>query len=424
MCSPLIDEFRARVQALASAVLLRTRILESQLNEPVPLDQQSSRSRDPIMVPRAESRSIPPGSTAAHMSSNGRRPANAPSSQPQGDHTGFTTGGSVGNSGPRYMPSSPRHSFDGRREDGQQPDQPGSGSTGPSGATWSVDLRAPTMKTTGWGPLGDSTHSALGMGATNSSSIRKKPEASSSVSGSHSASRSASKSGVTRHAGKPASSSGSLSSHRAIGRLGSRTPQEKLSVVPERSHGDRFTPAGFRLPDGAGSSLRPGGPGRQQLQESMEPLDERAEFEMTADSQTAEGDEQLQPTQQAAQPAPAASGGAAATNGAHGIMRSEYLPVLPSTQPDMMQEFRPPDRQTPRPGAQSHSPRRNSPLGMQPCKASNDGVYSNPYPWVQTNETTVSVTLAQSEVLEERPPSGQPGLAMHEAWSLASRPKT
>eukprot|EP00892_Ulva_mutabilis_P007267 jgi/Ulvmu1/4912/UM201_0004.1 len=423
-------------EALASAVLLRTRIPESQLNEPVPLDQQSSRSRDPMMVPRAESRSILPGNTAANMSSNGKRPPNATSSQPQGDHTGFNTGGSVGNSGPRYMPASPRRSLEGRREEAQPPDQPGSGSTGPSAATWSVDLRLPTMKTTGWGPLGDSTHSALGMGASNSSLIRKKPETSASVSGSHSASRSASKSGVARHAGKAASGSGNLpSSHRAMSRIGARTPQEKLSVVPERSHADRFTSAGYRMPDvSPGSALRPGGPGRQQLQESMEPFDERAEYEMTADSQTAEGEEQQQGSQQAAPPLEHAAG-VAASNGAHGIRHSaEYLPVLPSTQQDIIHDFRPPDAQTSRTGMQAHSPHSNSPSGMQPSRPVNmvnigDGYYSSTYsntrlPWVRTNETTVSVTLAQSEVLEDRPPPGQPGLAMHEAWSLASRPKT
>lgn len=404
----------------------RTRIPEAQLNEPVPLDQQSSRSRDPMMVPRAGSRSLLPGGAAAN-SSNGRRPGNAISTQHQGEHTGFTVGGSVGNSGPRYMPSSPRHSLDGcGQEESQQPDQPSTGSTGPSGATWSRDLRAPTMKPTGWGPLGDSTHSALGMGASNSSSIRKKPDASSSVSGPHSASRSASKTSVSRHAAKPASSSGNVSSHRAMGRPGSRTPQEKLSVVPERAHGDRFAPSGLRMTDvGTGSALRPGGPGRQHLHEGMDPFDERAEMDMTADSQTADGDDMLQPRTQPDSAAMAMQPAAAAS------MRStEYLPVLPSTQPDLVQEFRPPDR--PQIGVQAYSPHRNSPLGMHPsqCKAANVGSVGEGYfgstrlPWNQTNETTVSMTLAQSENLEERPPPGKPVLAMHEAWSLASRPKT
>lgn len=404
------------LQALASAVLLRTRIPESQLNEPVPLDQQSSRSRDPMMVPRAESRSILPAGTAANAS-HGRRPGNAVSNQ-QGDHT---VGGSVGNSGPRYMPSSPRHSFDGRGlEEGQHPDQPG-GSTGPSGAaSWSVNLHAPTKKTIGWGPLGDSTHSAVGMGASNSSFTHKKPDASSSLAGSHSTSRAASNSSISRHASKPASSSGNVSSHR-VGRHSSRTPQEKLSVVPERSSGDRFKPSGLRTDVSTGGVPRPG---RQQLQESMDTFDENAEMDITVDSQTAEGDDTIQCVQQ---PVPLASPvpPAAATS-----MRSkEYLPVLPSMQPDIVHDG-PPDTSMPQAGIQAQSVHRNSPLGMHPSqsRAANvgtvgDGFFGNRLPWIRTNETTFSVTLAQSENLDERPPPGEPVLAMHEAWSLASKSK-
>lgn len=406
------------VQALASAVLVRTRIPESQLNEPVPLDQQSSRSRDPMMVPRAGSRSILPGGTAANVS-HGRRPGNAVSTQ-QGDHTGFTVGGSVGNSGPRYMPSSPRHSFDGHgRDEGQQPDQPGSGLTGPSGASWSV--HAPSIKPTGWGHLGDSTHSAIGMGASNSSFIHKKPDASSSLAGSHSTSRAASKSSISRHASKPASSSGNASSHR-VGRHSSRTPPEKLSVVPERSYGGGFKPSGLRTDVGTGGALRSG---RQQFQESMkDEFDENAEVDITADSQTADGDDQPQSTQQPpplASPAPSA----AATT----MRSSEYLPVLPSTQPDIVHDG-PQDTSIHQAGMQAHGVHRNSPLGMHPSQSraanvgnAGDGLYGYKLPWIRTNETTFSVTLAQSENLEERPPA-EPVLAMHEAWVLASKSKT